>query len=216
MPMMPREKFERGGINSLTDAELLAAILGSGSSKADVLKISRDAICEIKKSRLSGKPFPEITKLTKISGIGSIRAITILCCLELGKRLNAIYQDIEKISSSESAYIKLKYLGAKKQENMVCIFLNARYEILSTRLIARGGINVIAVQIRDILVQALEQNSVSLILAHNHPSGDPTPSENDTEFTIKLERMCDFIGLKLLDHIVIGKDSWKRVELKHA
>ena len=138
----------------------------------------------------------------------------ILCGIELGRRLYDI-GNAEKIfiKNSEDAYSVLKYIGKRKQEHVVALFLNSRFEVISKKTICIGTLDGVNVLPRDIIIPALEFNASSVVLAHNHPSGDSTPSGEDIEITRRINSALELVGLTLLDHIVVAKDEWRRVEI---
>lgn len=138
----------------------------------------------------------------------------ILCGIELGRRLYGL-NDKEKIlvRNSAEAYELLKGISKKKQEHIISLFLNSRFEVLEKRVICIGSLDGVSVLPRDIIIPALELNASSVIMAHNHPSGDPTPSREDVAITNRIKEGLELVGLNLLDHIVIGKNEWKSISL---
>ena len=107
----------------------------------------------------------------------------------------------------------MKYIGKRKQEHVVALFLNSRFEVISKKTICIGTLDGVNVLPRDIIIPALEFNASSVVLAHNHPSGDSTPSGEDIEITRRINSALELVGLTLLDHIVVAKDEWRRVEI---
>jgi len=107
----------------------------------------------------------------------------------------------------------LRDIGSKKQEYIVALFLNSRFEVLDRRVICIGSLDGVSVLPRDIIIPALELNASSVVIAHNHPSGDASPSNEDVLITRRIQEGLELVGLNLLDHIVIGKDNWRRVEV---
>ncbi|HOV34700.1 MAG TPA: DNA repair protein RadC [Candidatus Dojkabacteria bacterium] len=211
--MLPREKCLKYGVDNLSDMELIAIIVGSGVKGKDFMSVAKSTLYLIRKRLEDGKSL-SVTDIDSISGIGPVVAMRILCGIELGRRLYEP-QDANKcfVRDSADAYGVLKDIGRKKQEYVVALFLNSRFELIKRRTICIGSIDGVSIAPRDVIIPALELNANSVIIAHNHPSGDPTPSREDEDITRKLKMGMDLVGITLLDHIVIGKDEWKRIEI---
>ncbi|MHC1716696.1 MAG: DNA repair protein RadC [Candidatus Dojkabacteria bacterium] len=211
--MLPREKYLEKGIDNLTDMELIAILVGSGIKGKDFMSVSRSVVGKMRKIVAKGSVI-DIKDITEIEGIGVVTAMRILCGIELGKRLYDL-SGKEKyiVRNSEEAYTVLKDIGEKKQEYIVALFLNSRFEVLDRRTICIGSLDGVSVLPRDIITPALELNASSVVIAHNHPSGDPTPSEEDMIITKRISDGLSLVGLNLLDHIVVGKKEWRRVEV---
>ena len=210
--MFPREKYLERGIDSLSDVELIAILVGSGIKGKNFFSVSRSVTFKIRKV-LKQKQSIEINDITEVDGIGTVTAMKILSGIELGRRLYDL-GDKEKIiiRNSQEAYYLLKDISKKKQEYVIGLFLNSRFELLEQRTLGIGSLDGANILPRDIIIPALELNAASVILAHNHPSGDCTPSEEDIFVTRNIEKALDLVGIKILDHIVIGKEDWKRID----
>jgi DNA repair protein RadC len=211
--MLPREKYIERGIDSLSDMELLAIIIGRGIKGKNFMSVSRSLLSKMR-SVLESKKIITLDSIRDIEGIGEVTGMKILCGIELGRRLYDI-GNAEKIfiKNSEDAYSVLKYIGKRKQEHVVALFLNSRFEVISKKTICIGTLDGVNVLPRDIIIPALEFNASSVVLAHNHPSGDSTPSGEDIEITRRINSALELVGLTLLDHIVVAKDEWRRVEI---
>jgi len=211
--MLPREKYKERGIDSLSDMELLAIIIGRGIKGKNFMSVSRSLLSKMR-SVLESKKIITLDSIRDIEGIGEVTGMKILCGIELGRRLYDI-GNAEKIfiKNSEDAYSVLKYIGKRKQEHVVALFLNSRFEVISKKTICIGTLDGVNVFPRDIIIPALEFNASSVVLAHNHPSGDSTPSGEDIEITRRINSALELVGLTLLDHIVVAKDEWRRVEI---
>jgi DNA repair protein RadC len=211
--MLPREKYKERGIDSLSDMELLAIIIGRGIKGKNFMSVSRSLLSRMR-SVLEAKKIITLDSIKDIEGIGEVTGMKILCGIELGRRLYDI-GNVEKIfiKNSEDAYSVLKYIGKRKQEHVVALFLNSRFEVISKKTICIGTLDGVNVLPRDIIIPALEFNASSVVLAHNHPSGDSTPSGEDIEITRRINSALELVGLTLLDHIVVAKDEWRRVEI---
>jgi len=211
--MLPREKYKERGIDSLSDMELLAIIIGRGIKGKNFMSVSRSLLSKMR-SVLESKKIITLDSIRDIEGIGEVTGMKILCGIELGRRLYDI-GNVEKIfiKNSEDAYSVLKYIGKRKQEHVVALFLNSRFEVISKKTICIGTLDGVNVLPRDIIIPALEFNASSVVLAHNHPSGDSTPSGEDIQITRRINSALELVGLTLLDHIVVAKDEWRRVEI---
>jgi DNA repair protein RadC len=211
--MLPREKYLKRGIDNLSDMDLIAILIGSGVKGKDFLSVSRSVIRKMRKLVKAGKTV-EIEDITEVEGVGVVTAMKILCGIELGKRLYGLEDnDRRLVRNSQEAYTVLRDIGNKKQEYVVALFLNSRFEVLDRRVICIGSLDGVNVLPRDIIIPALELNASSVVLAHNHPSGDASPSREDVVLTQRIQEALELVGLNLLDHIVIGDASWKRVEV---
>lgn len=211
--MLPREKYLKRGIDNLSDMDLIAILVGSGVKGKDFLSVSRSVIRKMRKLVKAGKVV-ETEDITQVEGVGVVTAMKILCGIELGKRLYGLEDnDRSLVRNSQEAYTILRDIGDKKQEYVVALFLNSRFEVLDRRVICIGSLDGVNVLPRDIIIPALELNASSVVLAHNHPSGDASPSREDVVLTQRIQEALELVGLNLLDHIVIGDDRWKRVEV---
>ena len=209
--MLPREKYLERGIDSLSDMELIAIIIGSGIKGHDFMSVSRSVVYRIRKS-IKKNGNVDVKDIVDILGIGLATAMKILSGIELGRRLYDLgSREKTTVSNSQEAYYLLKGMGSKKQEYIVGLFLNSRFELLEQRTLAIGTVDGAGLLPRDVIIPALELNASSVILAHNHPSGDPLPSDEDFAVTQRVGKALDLVGMKLLDHMVIGRESWKSI-----
>jgi len=199
----PREKAAWQGIAALRDHELLALIIGSGQANYNVLEISKkvESVLARAKTQIAK------SELLKIFGIGEAAALRILASLEFGRRL-ATTHTLDRLDSPAKIYALTRDLQGKKQEHCLAFYLNGRQELLSRRTISIGGLNYNYLEPREIFAEAFVQAASGLILVHNHPSGDPQPSDDDLLFTEKLARIADLLGIKLLDHLVVGRGRY--------
>ena len=211
--MLPREKLSKRGISVLSDIELLQILIGSGVKGRNFKQISKSVMLEIQQS-MKEQSNIEMKRLMKIEGVGEVVAMRILCGIELGKRVYGIY-DQEKIviTDSQSAYAIFKDMQNLKRERVDALCLNSRFEYISRESIAMGSLNCANLSPREVAYTALINNSAFVILAHNHPSGDSTPSKEDIELTKHINEGLNLIGIQLLDHIVIGLNSWKSIPI---
>jgi DNA repair protein RadC len=209
--MLPREKFSKRNISALTDTELVAIILSTGIKGRDFMQLSSDVLRKIKSVGHLDYIFPTIKLLR---GVGEVKAMKIVAGIELGKRLYG-KEDPQKIRvvNSQQAYEYVKRIGKYKQEHLVAVYLNARYELLLKRTVSIGSLASVSVSPRDIIIPGLESNCAFVVLAHNHPSGDPTPSGEDVELTKQFKSALEIVGIQLLDHLVVGGEGWESVTL---
>ena len=202
----PREKLEANGRSNLTDSELLAILLGSGSVNQNVLKLSEKLLKHYPLKSLSEI---SLQLLTKIPGIGKSKASRILAALELGERVYsppAINKII--IRSTEDAVAQFKSIAAKKQEYLEVLYLNARHELLQQETIGIGSLNSMVITPKEVFSPAFHTPCAAIIVAHNHPSGDPDPSDDDIKFTQRIHEAGEILAIPLLDHLIIAKSRY--------
>ncbi len=203
----PREKLLKYGIETLTDYELIAIILCSGTKKANVLEISK---LLTKKYGIEKLSKISIGQLKKETGIGSVKACQICSCFEIARRTLIPNKKKLRINNAEDIFNllhpKMKDLT---QECLYCILLNARRYLLSEKKIFVGSLTESLINPREIFKFAIEENASAIILVHNHPSGECTPSQSDIESTSEIINAGNVLGIKVLDHIIIGQsDYW--------
>jgi DNA repair protein RadC len=205
----PREKLLKKGIGSLTDAELIAILIGSGVRNESALEISRKILTGIS-NNLNELAKLSIHDLRRTKGIGIARAISIVAALELGRR-RKIEEVIQrgKISGSRDVFdLFLPILGDLPHEEFWVLFLNRSNLIIDKSKISQGGIAGTVTDIRLIMKQAIDKLAVSIILCHNHPSGNLKPSEADSRITKKLKDSGEILDVSVLDHIIVSDASY--------
>lgn len=203
----PRERLVKYGPSSLANYELLAIIIRTGSFNKSVLDISKELL--IRFHSLDQINEATIAELTQISGIGDAKAISLLAAIELGKRINLPINNTIAIKSPFDSYNYLKdNLQHLNQENLVALYLNSKSEVIVLRTVTIGSLNQTIFNIKDILKWALKYSAAGLIIAHNHPSGDPTPSRQDIESTHALIKAAKLMDVIIVDHIIIGKNRY--------
>lgn len=206
----PREKLVTRGIDSLSNIELLAILINTGTKGNSAIDIAKEILTK------SGQNLLELSKLTlndflKIKGMGEKKAVTLLAALELGKRrqLSSALEKPQINSSRDSYNILVTYFLTKNAEEFYVIFLNTNNRVVSVQSVSNGGITSTVVDSRIIFKKALELSTVTqIIIAHNHPSGNCTPSEADKKLTQKIKEAGQFIDIKLLDHIIVGANQY--------
>lgn len=205
----PREKMLLKGRNALSDAELIAILIGSGTQSKSALDVAKDLLTKIENNLFEmGKL--SIVDMKKIKGIGDAKAITLCAALELGKRRQAqTPTERAKITSSETAFNLLQVdLCDLHHEEFYVIYLNRGNLVLQKKQLSIGGTAGTIADGKLIFKQALELNASGIILAHNHPSGRTTPSEQDRKLTKQLKEFGKLIEIEVLDHLIIGHNTY--------
>lgn len=200
----PRERLQNMGVEGLTTIELVAILLGSGTSQNSVLQTAQNLI---KKFSLQNLKNASLQKLTCIPGLGTVGAGKILAALELGKR-SLEPPPLAKLNSPQSVLQVVKPIRHKKREYALALYLNGRQELIHKQTISIGGVNFNYLEARDIFSPALSLPSPSLILVHNHPSGNPTASEADHRVTHRLSQAGKLLGIELTDHIIVTQNNY--------
>ncbi|WP_296141931.1 DNA repair protein RadC [uncultured Anaerococcus sp.] len=204
----PREKLISKGANSLTDEELLAIIISTGTKEKNVIELSREILETFSYENLADI---EVSELTKIKGIKLAKASSIVASLRFGQRVaqKTIEKKITKIKNSDDIYQYLKNeLQEKKNEYFYAILLDTKNVIISKEVISIGILDASIVHPREAFKTAIKKSAKSIIFAHNHPSGDFTPSKDDFKTTQRLFEAGEILDIEVLDHIIIGKDGY--------
>ncbi|MCP4111247.1 MAG: DNA repair protein RadC [Desulfobacteraceae bacterium] len=198
----PREKLKEKGEKSLSDTELIAVILGSGNKGRDVMTLASRV------SRLLAKHKGNISVeiLTSVEGIGLAKASQILACFELARRF--IVKESVKISEAKEVIPLLTDIADKKQEYFVCISLNGANEIIEKRIVTVGLLNKTQVHPREVFADVITDRAASVIVSHNHPSGELEPSASDLKIHEQLVEAGKIIGIAVLDHIIVSKKGY--------
>ena len=206
----PYEKCLKQGAEALSDAELLAVLLRTGTKGENVLALAKRLLYQDGGAGLLGIHQFSFQSLMKLKGIGKVKAVQILCLSELAKRLSkASVEPRLRFSSSQSvAEYYMEDLRHRNQEVMKLLLLNSKAELIDETNISKGTVNASLVTPRELFVEALKKEAVSMILLHNHPSGDPTPSRDDILTTKRISECGLLIGIELLDHIIIGNNCY--------
>ena len=206
----PYEKCLRLGAESLSDVELLAVLLRTGTRGENAVELARKVLYHAGESGILGIHQFNIERLKKIKGIGEVKAIQISCISELAKRLaKASYQDAVCFTEPKTiAQYYMEDMRHEKQEHMKLLMLNSKAKLLGETNISKGTVNAALITPRELFIEALQKNAVSIILLHNHPSGDPTPSREDMLTTKRILDAGALIGIELLDHIIIGNNCY--------
>lgn len=205
----PREKLLAKGKSALSNAELIAILIGSGNRDESAVGLAKRILQSVggNINELSKMP---VERLMSFRGIGEAKAISILTALELGnRREQQPVVEIAKINTSKDAYTLMKpILYDKSYEEFWIIYLNNSNKILAKHLCSMGGITSTVVDVRLLYKRALELSAVGIIVCHNHPSGNVKPSASDRELTDKIKQAGDSLDIQLLDHLIIGEKSY--------
>lgn len=206
----PREKLLRFGAAAMSDVELLAILLRTGSRQESVIKLAERLLVMYREQGLGGLARLEPRQFARLKGIGMVKAVTIAAALELGKRLaERPGQDKKTIDSPQAAadYVMAR-LRDETREHFLAMLLDTRHHVLDMPVISIGNLNSSVVHPREVFKQAVLASAASIILLHNHPSGDPKPSREDINITSNMVRAGQIIGITVLDHIIIGDNQY--------
>lgn len=206
----PYEKCEREGAASLSDTELLAVLLRSGTKGENALSLSQKILSGRDGIGILGLHQFRMGRLRKIRGIGRVKSIQLSCIAELAKRLSkASYSEgVNFDNPSSIARYYMEEMRHGRQEVMKLLMLNSKSRLIGETDISKGTVNASLVTPRELFIEALEKNAVSIILLHNHPSGEVTPSREDLLVTDRIKKAGALIGVDLLDHIIIGNNRY--------
>lgn len=209
----PYEKCFTQSESALSDSELLAVILRSGTQGKNSLTLAQEILKVMEKSSypgLTGLLHISVQDLMKINGIGRVKAVQLKCIGELSKRIarNAARPQLVMNSPASIAAYYMEELRHEEQEVVICMMADVKGHFLGDKILTRGTATGSMVTPREIYMEALRRHAVSLILIHNHPSGDPTPSPDDVQITTRIYQAGELIGIHLLDHIVIGDQKY--------
>lgn len=205
----PREKLIQKGKSVLSDAELIAILIGSGSRNESAVELSKRILASVH-NNLNELGTLSIKQLMQFKGIGEAKAVTIAAALEIGRRRRGEKtQKITKINSSKSVFELLQpIMGELQHEEFWIVYLNNSNKVLHKAQLSKGGITGTLVDVRLVMKQALEFGAVGIILAHNHPSGTLKPSVADRQITQKLKQSAEVMDIKVLDHLIITQKEY--------
>lgn len=205
----PREKMAANGAATLTDAELIAILLRTGTAEKSAIDIAGELTADGGLYKhLAG--ITRLHELTNIKGLGQAKAATVLAALEIGRRI-ASAKPIEKIHFScpqDAAEFLMPRLRYAAKEQFVVVLLNGRNKVIGTELVSEGSLSNSIVHPREVFAPALLKHAAAVMVAHNHPSGDPKPSNEDRDITSMLVRSGKVLGVPLLDHLIIGDGTY--------
>lgn len=203
----PREKALRFGLESLSDLELVALILQSGHKNRSVFEIANDVLKE--SEDLSKLGSMHVNTLMEIDGIREVKALQLLSSVELARRIKKAKVYHSEILKPEDVIDWFEYeFGDMNQECFVALYLDTQGKLISHRVLFKGTLNESTVHPRDVFKEAFLQNANSVLIAHNHPSGNCRPSRNDIEVTLQMVKVAKTMGVSLVDHIIVGSNSY--------
>ena len=206
--LLPRERLVKEGVEALSNQELLAILLRTGTRQANVFEIAQKVLNSL--TSLTDLKKMTLQELQSLSGIGRIKAIELQAVIELGHRIHKHETlEMESILSSQKLAKKMQQeLGDKKQEHLVALYLNTQNQIIHQQIIFIGSATRSIAEPREILHYAIKHMATSLILVHNHPSGAVAPSRNDDHVTKLVKEACELMGIVLLDHLIVSHSSY--------
>lgn len=204
----PRERLMRVGERALANAELLAVTMRTGNPGENVVRLAERLLAHF--NGLPGMARASLSELQQVKGIGPAKAAEIKAALELGRRLLAAApEERPRVTSpADAANLLMSEMMFLEQEHLRLILLDTRNHVLSTPTVYQGSLNASVVRIGEIFRHALKDNAAALIVAHNHPSGDPSPSPEDVHVTRQLVEAGDLLDISVLDHIIIGQQRY--------
>ncbi|WP_286676558.1 RadC family protein [Peribacillus asahii] len=210
----PRERFLQDGPESLSNQELFALLLRTGTKEESVLQMANRLMDAFEELRLLREA--SIEELTAIKGIGEAKAIQLLAAVELGRRIHRVNNQERYVirSPEDGAKYCMEEMRFLTQEHFVCLYLNTKNQVLHKRTVFIGSLNASIVHPREVFKEAFRRSAASIICLHNHPSGSPDPSKEDIEVTKRLVECGKIIGIDLLDHIIIGEHKYVSLKEK--
>jgi len=199
----PREKLIKSGAKFLKDYELLAILLGTGTKGKNVLEVAQDILSNYPKKKLLGLDFAQFKK---INGIGPAKATQILAAFEFASRVIEVDSSstLPVVQTTKDIIAQISFLREHKKENFVVLYLNSRNELLNKETISVGTLNASLVHPREVFEPASRIFAAQIILAHNHPSGDSGPSEDDLDLTKRMVEAGKILGIEVIDHVIIS------------
>ncbi len=207
----PREKLARYGVAKLADHELLAILLGTGFKGVNVIELSKRITKVIAENKDKGLT---LEKLETVKGLGKVKASQVISVLELGRRMYGALP--EKEFTPQVAFDECKDIRESKKEHFVVFYLDSRNAMIAREIVTVGVLDSSLVHAREVFEPALRHSAHSIVLAHNHPSGDPEPSQEDIEITKMLIHAGKLLDIRVVDHVIITKKDWKSLRLSVA
>lgn len=206
--VLPREKLGLLGIGNLSEVELVALLLGSGTQKQPLMQLAEKTWQKIKKFYGTAHPSsPSPDWLESLAGIGKAKASALAAALELSQRLHTLLAPPQVVSPTVAFQLAVQIRQSAK-EHVLALFLDGQQRLLETQLIAIGGKNFAFLDPAQIFHSALKLPAAGIILVHNHPSGSLEPSDNDLRLTVRLKTAADLLGVEFLDHLIVSKAGY--------
>ncbi len=212
----PREKLARAGPSALSEGELVALLLGSGTRTRNALAVAQALLAA--SGGVAGLLQLSADELRRIDGVGTVRAARLLAAVELGRR--ALMRPGEERPRFHSSQDVAKYLlplhGGHREERCGVVLLDARYRLIRTTVLSVGTQDAALIQPRDVFREALLASATAVVVFHNHPTGDPEPSQADVQVTARLAHAGDMVGIRLVDHIILGAGRYYSFKAQQA
>lgn len=206
LPLRPREKLFAVGGKNLSEAELLAILLGTGSAKVNAIALGEKIFQQFPLLKLTDGGLQE---MKQYPGVGQAKAARIAAAVELGERLFAPAAVTKiTIQTAQDVLSIVRDIADKKQEYLVVLYLNARHEMVLKEVVGMGTLNNLQITPKEIFGHALQTPCASIIIVHNHPSNDPTPSDDDIHFTKRIHKAGEVLGIPLVDHVIVSKSGF--------
>ena len=202
----PQEKMLYAGAGGLSNSELLALIIRTGTGNKSAVRLA-DEVLSYANDNIGGLGMAEVRELTEIDGIGEAKACSIVAAMELSKRLISDRQGAIKVrirDSKQVAEILMEEMMCEKREFFMTLNLNSKLQVESKSIISIGSLDSAPVHPREVFGPAIRRGAAAVVVAHNHPSGDPTPSPQDIDVTRRLIKASEIIGIRLIDHVIVG------------
>jgi DNA repair protein RadC len=206
----PRERLQAFGAQALSNEELVAIILRSGTQSSNVLEVARSLLS--RHDGLGGINRASLVELAQAHGVGSVKAIDLKAAFELGKRLLTLApEERPQLTGPQDAYALLRgEMSLLEQESVRVILLNTKNRVQAVSQVSLGSLNSSVVRVGEVFKEAVRQQAAAIVMAHNHPSGDPTPSPEDIAITRKVVEAGELLDIKVLDHVIIGRETPSR------
>ena len=202
----PQEKMLYGGAGGLSNSELLALIIRTGTGDKSAVRLA-DEVISYANENTGGLGAAEVKELTEIDGIGEAKACSIVAAMELSKRLISDHQGAVRVrirDSRQVAEILMEEMMYEKRELFMTLNLNSKLQVESKSIISIGNLDRAPVHPREVFGPAVRRGAAAVVVAHNHPSGDPSPSPQDIDVTKRLIKASEILGIRLLDHVIVG------------
>jgi DNA repair protein RadC len=201
----PREKLERVGAASLGDNELLALVLGHGAAKSGALELANAVLAAV--GGLHGLARASADELRRVPGIGDVRAAQLLAAVEAGRRtlVRSRRERPQIMEPRNAAELLIPQFGSKRVEHFGVLLLDTKHRVMRTSVVSVGSLDASVVHPREVFREAATVGAAAIVLFHNHPSGDPTPSRDDVALTERLVRAGELMGIHVLDHVVVAE-----------
>ena len=202
----PQEKMLYAGAGGLSNSELLALIIRTGTGNKSAVRLA-DEVISYANEKIGDLGMAEVRELTEIDGIGEAKACSIVAAMELSKRLISDRQGAVKVrirDSQQVAELLMEEMMYEKREFFMTLNLNSKLQVESKSVISIGNLDSAPVHPREVFGPAVRRGAAAVVVAHNHPSGDPTPSRQDIEVTKRLLKASEILGIRLLDHVIVG------------